>query len=158
MPSHVRIFFWLGTCAALYSILSTAWFLTFPPQETIAVMARLPSAFRALTQHVIVRNTIFIMVFWTGIELVLLWLAAFRRQNWARWGYAALFAFHKIAPWVTALIYLRRVPHALEFPLRDWSDPMALVSNALILAAIAFAFTGNARDWFRRSARQAAAA
>jgi hypothetical protein len=158
MPSHVRIFFWLGVCAVLYSVLSTAWFLTFPTQETIAVMARLPPAFRALTQHVIVRNTIFVTAFWAIIPLVLLWLAAFRRQNWARWGYVALFAFHKIVPWVVALAYFRRVPHAWDFPLHDWSEPAALVSNALILVTIAFAFTGNARDWFRRSARRAVAA
>ncbi len=158
MPSHVRIFFWLGVCAILYSVSFTAWFLMFPSQETITVMARLPPAFRAFTEHAILRNTIVFTALWAVVPSVLLWLAAFRRQNWARWGYAALFAFHKIMPWVVALAYFRRVPHTFDFPLRDWSDPMALVSNALVLAAIAFAFTGNARDWFRPGARQAAAA
>ena len=151
MPSHVRIFFGLGICAILFSLLLTAWFLTFPSQETLAALARLPPAFRAVTQHVILRNTIFVTTLWAAVPLVLLWLAAFRRQNWARWGYAALFAFHRIVPWVIALAYLRRSPHAFDFPLRDWSDPLSLVSNALVLAAIAFAFTGNARGWFARA-------
>lgn len=158
MPSHVRIFFWLGVCAVLYSVSLTAWFLMFPSPETIATMARLPPAFRAMTEHVILRNTIFITALWAIVPLVLLWLAAFRRQNWARWGYAGLFAFHMIVPWVIALAYLRRVPHAWDFALRDWSDPMALAPNVVILAAIAFVFTGNARDWFRRNARQVVAA
>ena len=156
MPSHVRIFFWLGVGAVLYSVSLTAWFLTFPSQETIATMARLPLAFRVIAEHAILRNTLVITTVWAVIPLALLWAAAFRRKNWARWGYAALFAFHMIVPWVIALVYLRRLPHALDFPLRDWSDPIALVSNALVLATIAFAFTGNARDWFRRDARSPA--
>ena len=86
MPSHVRFFFWLGIFAVLYSVLTTARFLAFPAQETIAAMARLPPAFRAVTQHVILRNTIFVTTLWAAVPLVLLWLAAFRRQNWARWG------------------------------------------------------------------------
>ncbi len=69
---------------------------------------------------------------------VLVWLAARRQKNWARW---TLFGFFVL----TAVLYLGS-SRDMTFGLRTVID---LVSLALSAVAFFFAFTAEARLWFK---------
>ncbi len=77
------------------------------------------------------------------LMVLLVYLIARRRKNWARWLLAILFV-------VGLPGSIPAVTDALAF-----NPPVAFLMGAQILTqlvALIFVFTGNARDWFSRSA------
>ena len=145
MPSHLKVFFWLVAAVAAYWVASMLWVMEFPPAEMTTALARIPAPMRAA----VARNAWQITLISTLIRVVvfvgLAWFAAFRRQNWARWSLLVVFILSHGAPLVLATKF-GRLP---EFISRyfDWqADLIALV----LAVALAFAFTGNAREAFKR--------
>jgi hypothetical protein len=144
MPSHLKIFFWLVAAVAAYWVGSMLWVMQFPPAEMVAALAKIPEPMRAA----VARNAWQITLISTVIRVVvfvgLAWFAAFRRQNWARWSLLVIFILSHAAPLVLAIKF-GRLPEFLS-RYHDWqADLIALV----LAAALAFAFTGNARAAFR---------
>src|ERR1700678_4007448 len=76
MPSHVRLFFWIIVALVAYWILSAVW--------------RLASYRGHPINNAIIFVTIASVTIQCLIYLIPAWLAAFRRQNWARWAFAAV--------------------------------------------------------------------
>jgi hypothetical protein len=145
MPSHLKIFFWLVVTVAAWWVGSMLWVMQFPPAEMVAALAKIPPGMRAA----VARNAWQITLVSTAIRVVvfvgLAWLAAFRRQNWARWALLVIFILSHAVPFAIAM----RLDRMQEFISRyhDWQgDVIALV----IAAALAFAFTGNAREGFKK--------
>jgi hypothetical protein len=144
MASHLKIFFWLVAAVAAYWVASMLWVMQFPPAEMTAALAKIAAPMRAA----VARNAWQITLVSTIIRVVvfvgLAWLAAFRRQNWARWSLLVIFILSHAAPFVLAMKF-GRMPEFLS-RYYDWQADL----TALILAvALAFAFTGNARAAFR---------
>ena len=145
MPSNLKIFFWLIAAVAAWWVASMVWVMAFPPAEMTAALAKIPAAMRAA----VARNAWQITLVSTAIRVLvfvgLAWLAAFRRQNWARWALLVIFILSHAAPFAIAA----RLGTTAEFfsRYRDWQgDAIALV----IAVALAFAFTGNAREVFKK--------
>jgi uncharacterized membrane protein YhfC len=72
--------------------------------------------------------------------LILVWLAAWRRKRWALWIIIAIFIGSVIADF--------QLPGSLyeDRPL----IAVTVISTVLEVAALYFAFTGDARPWFER--------
>lgn len=146
MPTHLRIFFWLIAAVSAYWVLSMLWVMEFPPAEISSMLARLPAAVRAQIQerawHITLVSTIIRVLIFFGLA----WFAAFRRQNWARWTLLVIFIATHAVPFGAA-VYLNRVP---QFMIR-YHDLQADLAALVIAIALAFAFTGNAREAFGRA-------
>jgi hypothetical protein len=138
MPSHVRTFFWIIVALITYWIFSAALALAYHRG-------------RPFNDQVI-----FIRIFATAIQcliyLIPAWLAAFHRQNWARWVFAAIVV---VAPILALWPLLYLTGHFRDIVLQAYfttlTNPKSIAVNALSIAAIVFVFTGNAREWFKRS-------
>jgi len=140
MPSHLRIFFWLIALVCAYWVVSVVWVMLFPPAIVTAQLAMVDASRRAAVQS----NALIITLASTIIRLLvflgLAWLAAFRRQNWARWVLLIVVVMMLFAPLATA-ISLNRLPQFLLL-YRDVPGDLVML---VLAAAIVFAFTGNAR-------------
>jgi len=153
VPSHVRIFWWLSVALVAYWVLSAVWFLEFPTNHYLAVLAKLPAAHREYVRRADLQN----MLIWTsilvGVTLALAWFAMFRHANWSRWAFAALFIMRESIPFLIYVAYYHRLDLFREELAREnWTDPLGYVDAALSIAAILFVFSGNARGWFRTPA------
>jgi hypothetical protein len=161
MPSNVKIFWWLSVAVVAYWAVMTAWHAMFPSAHELAVLAKMPAELRDKVRRTDTSIPILTTAFWSAVTLGLAWLAAFRRQNWARWAYAFAFVVREfLLPWiVVAYVYLVQSTGAhywgalwedawnSTFSLS--SDPRHYIVPALTIAAIAAVFMGNAKDWFR---------
>lgn len=150
MPSHLRIFFWLVAAIALYWVLSMLWVMQFPPAAMTAALAKIPPALRGAIKENAWRITLITTLIRVVLFVGLAWLAAFRRQNWARMALAAVVVFMHAAPFALAL----RLGRTQEFLMR-YADLQADIVTLLLVLALVFAFTGNARDAFARRAAKA---
>lgn len=145
MPSHLRIFFWLVVAIALYWVASMVWVMEFPPAAMTSALAKIPPAIRDQIKENAWRITLVSTAIRVAIFVGLAWLAAFRRQNWARWLLLAVVIFMHAAPLALAL----RLGRVQEFLLR-YADLQADIVAALLILALVFAFTGDARGAFAR--------
>jgi hypothetical protein len=144
MPSHLKIFFWLVTAVAAYWVLSTLRFLVFPPHAFAEMLARLPAAARQMLVRTQWQLTFIPIALRAALFVILAWLAAFKRHNWARLGVLVLFLITQIVPLVLAL-RLGRVGPYLRIA---YLNPVDDLSMLILAAAIIFSFTGNARAAF----------
>jgi len=80
-----------------------------------------------------------------AVMLLILWLIAFKRQNWARWLWIALFVLGTPG-------YIAIFKDLLGISL---AGAISLTQVALQLVALYFVFTGNAKPWFRRTEAEA---
>jgi hypothetical protein len=103
MPSHVRIFWWLSVAAVAYSALSLAWTIIFPSARAIATLGRLSLQEREQIGLTLGGIAVAGTVLWSGITLLLAWIAPFRRQNLARWAFVIVFAIRAVIPFTVAL-------------------------------------------------------
>jgi len=129
MPSNIRNFFWLN-CLSLILGLGTAT-LTAHTTAAMAAAAGHGPGF-----------VIAIQVFVLAFMLLILWLIAFKRQNWARWLWLALFVLGTPG-------YIAIFKNLFGISL---AGAISLTQVALQLVALYFVFTGNAVAWFRRTA------
>jgi hypothetical protein len=142
MPSHVRIFFGIIVVVAAYWILSGVWRLTSFHGRPITDAAI----------FIIVGSQIILGL----IYLIPAWLAAFHRQNWARWVFAVIVVSIQVLTLSQFLyVYLygstERFRQVGQILLRGYfTNPRSIAVVALLIAAIIFIFTGNARDWFKK--------
>lgn len=161
MPSNVKLFWWLSVAIAAYWVLGFAWQLAFPSAHYLAVLAKFPPHLREEVQRADLENSIVGTVFRCGVTLGFAALAAFRRQNWARWAYAIAFLLRELLPWIFAgYVYLVPAYGAnyrqaflatlWESTVAEWSNPLNYLVPIAAVVAIVAVFTGNARDWFRR--------
>jgi hypothetical protein len=72
-----------------------------------------------------------------GALVLLVWLAAQRQKNWARWTLFGFFAF-------TLLVYVAAL-NEMTFGLKEFVD---VISIALSAFGFYFSFTAEARRWF----------
>ena len=147
MPTHIRWFLWLSLAAVAYAVGSTLIFVYATNFDVL--YASIPPAERVQIVHQTIVITLATRAMWNGVELILIACTVLGRWNWARWAYAGLFAFHRVAPFAIAAAYHRLGPkmHTYFSP-ENWTDPLTYVSTILILAAIWFVFTGDAKAWF----------
>jgi len=156
MPSHVRFFWWLSVAVVAYAVASAAWHLTFPDSRHLAAMARLPEGFRNKVRVANILTAIVPGVIWNGATLGSAWLAAFRRRNWARWVFAAIFVLRQLISLlvfaVVPVAVFHIVPVIIVHDLE--AAPLSFAPSVLLfaasIAAIVLVFTGNARDWFEQ--------
>jgi hypothetical protein len=133
MPSHVRIFFWTVFAVQTYLIISGVWRLESYPTHNVNNLPISVFVFLAA-----------ILVFGWLIPSILAWLAAFRRQNWARCAFAALVVCGLILQFILVITEsIRHYPPSALYGLRE------AAIDALLVAAIISSFTGNARNWFK---------
>lgn len=161
MPSNVKLFWWLSVAVAVYWAFTTAWHAASPSAHELAVLAKMPAELRDKVRRTDTSTPILTTAFWGAVTLGLAWLAAFRRQNWARWAYAFAFVLREfLLRWiVVAYVYLAPstgAPYRRALWEDAWnstfsasSDPRHYIVPALTIAAIAAVFMGNAKDWFR---------
>lgn len=146
MPTHLRLFFWLVVAVAAYWVISMLWVMQFPPEAMTAALARLPQAVREQVRQdawwITLTSTVIRVVVFVGLA----WLAAFLRQNWARWAILAILVFMHAAPFAASIYYGRTE----EFLVR-YADLQADIVTALLVLALVFAFTGDARGAFARA-------
>ena len=124
------------------------------------MLARLPHPFREMQRPFDIRNAVTITSIWCAVLLLLAWLAAFRRQNWARWTLLMLFVAVELAQFGGEAYFRLFYPdYALHHTLGSflqhyvhvhWSSPWAYGIFAVKVALIVLIFSGNARPWFRR--------
>jgi hypothetical protein len=144
MPSHVRIFFWLVIAFVMIGMLPSLVPFTYPhPNIAASITTGNISVTHATDQMRAI--AVFATVFWSGLILLLAFFAAFRRANWARWGIVLIFLIQQIVPLGT-MAYFHHFGQYVRMHSASW--PTAIAIPALLLLAIIFAFTGNARDWF----------
>jgi hypothetical protein len=144
MPSHLKIFFWLVAAVAAYWVASMLWVMEFPPAEMTAALAKIAAPMRAAVAHNAWIITLISTIIRVAVFVGLAWLAAFRRQNWARWSLLVIFILSHAAPLVLAMKFGRMPEFISRY--HDWQGDLI----ALVLAvALAFAFTGNASEAFR---------
>lgn len=151
MPSHVRIFWWLSVAIAVYWVTSTIWFIAFQSPHELALMTKLPAGLRDGIRREAFELGAVSTAFWCTVTLGTAWLAAFRRQTWARWAFTLLFVFRLVAPLVVAASLGLLLAQLKRFA-GEWLSPETYVIRVLTVLAIAFIFTGNARDWFAAKA------
>jgi hypothetical protein len=112
-------------------------------------MAKLPAHLAVEARRWDLQYRITVTAFWAILTSLLIWLAAFRRANVARWAYALLFVLSQSIP----LFLLSRGPEARAIVLKDYLDDLSNVRFYIavvpVIAAIVFSFTGNATAWFR---------
>jgi hypothetical protein len=77
------------------------------------------------------------------VMLLLVWLIARRRMNWARWVLAAMFVLGSPSAFIGLPAMLSANPAA---------GALSLVQLATQIAALALVFSPNARPWFARPA------
>lgn len=142
MPSHIRAFWWLSVAIVACSIISTAWLLLYPSAQFLAALEKLPPLYRTRIIRSIWTSAIVMQSVRCAVILALAWFAAFRRQNWARWAFAIIFIAVEIVA-ISIAFYQHRVA--------AFFVPSAMITLALAAAALAFVFSGNARDWFARA-------
>jgi hypothetical protein len=150
MPSHLRIFFWLVAAIALYWVLSMLWVMQFPPAAMTAALAKIPAAMREQIKENAWRITLITTLIRVVIFVGLAFLAAFRRQNWARLLLLTIVIFMHLGPFIIA----ERLGRVQEFLMR-YSDLQADIVTLLLVLALVFAFTGDARGAFVRPPRAA---
>jgi hypothetical protein len=85
---------------------------------------------------------LFIQIFVFAFIVMFIWLIARRRKNWARWVLLVLFVLG--IPASVRLIgqWLRLEPLV---------GALSVVQSLLQVVALVSVFTGNARDWFKRT-------
>lgn len=148
MPSHLRIFFWLTLAVAAYWVLSTIWFLEFPPGAVKALLANLPPATRRMIEQNEWRLELVPIAARAALFGGLAWVAAFKRQNWARLGVLVLFLIMHLVP----LAFSVASGRAGAYLRSTYLDPATDLAMLILAAAIFFSFTGNARAAFASDA------
>jgi hypothetical protein len=128
MPSNAQRFFWLNCLVLALGLINSI--LMAPKNAAIASAGGHGLGF-----------VIGIQIFVAAFILLLLWLIAFRRQNWARWLFVGMFVLGM--PLFVATF--KSVFGGITI-----SAAISLVQVMLQLAGLYFIFTGNARPWFRR--------
>ena len=122
-PVNISRFELLMYAAQFIALLSTA--------IQFARISDAPNAWRALE----------VPGFFIGLAILVIWLAARRRQSWARWVLAALFVTDIPGP-VLSLASLFVVDPLIAL--------LSALQTALQILGFYFAFSGSAREWFRR--------
>jgi len=87
-------------------------------------------------------NVITVQILVFAFMFLMIWLIAFRRQNWARWVFVALFVIGLPG-------YLAVLKNLLGITLQGG---LSLAQVCIQITALYFIFTGNAVGWFRRPA------
>ena len=128
MPSNVKDFAVLCYLSLLLGIAASVF--TF--QENAVMAARVGGA----------AFIIIVQVFTFGFLALLFWLIAFRHQNWARW--------------LLLVMFVLGLPFALiALPAQLSASPIkagaSIVQTVLQAVALYLVFTGNAKEWFRKT-------
>lgn len=131
MPSNVRYFFWLN-CLSLVLGLGTATLTANKTAQMAAAVGHGPGF------------VISIQICVAAIMLLILWTIAFKRQNWARWLWLALFVLGSPG-------YIVTFKNIFGVSL---AGAISLTQLGLQLVALYFVFTGNAKPWFQRTETQ----
>ncbi|MBV9883849.1 MAG: hypothetical protein JO276_12650 [Sphingomonadaceae bacterium] len=90
-------------------------------------------------RHVEPAGVLMDMALITALNLLLLWLIAYRGSNAARWVFTVLVA-------LGALIMLAHISHALDYG--ELSLALTLAQYLLCAIEILFLFRPDSRDWF----------
>jgi hypothetical protein len=128
MPSNVRNFFWLNCSSLLLGLIIAAFI-----DPKLAVEGKAVGGL----SYVI---TIQVIVY--AVMLFLLWLIAFKRKNWARWVWLALFLLGSPA-------YIAIFKNIFGITVQGG---ISLLQVSLQIIALYLIFTGNAVQWFRSTA------
>jgi hypothetical protein len=159
MPLGLKIFLWLTLAIVFYWIALTVWSWlhmspTYPPAFE-KLIAKTPGARESLNRAVRIEEYIRTgaALVWSVIFLSLAWMAAFYRLNWARWTYASVFVFRQSLLLVAALFSEPEMRGYLFYSFwhDGWTNPWHYIDPVVFIAAIAFVFTGDSRNWFRRA-------
>src|SRR5262249_39724118 len=124
VPSNVRVFFWLTVLAAAWVCGTNTWFLIFPTAAQTAMLARLPAELHEGTHRAEI-SRLGIIVTESAILLTLAWLAAFRRQNWARWLFVILFLVLTLLSSMLTVFYYKLPERVWE----QWPNPVTHPRN-----------------------------
>lgn len=152
MPLSVKIFFRMCVLLAVWWVFILVKFIAFPSTDYLAMIAKLHAYVPDIRQRDIVLTAGRTFI-WSSVVLLLAWLAAYRRRNWARWTLAGVFVFVELVPFAVGLYDYIRLPRDEIFLKNylhyNWSSPWAFALLAYKVALIALVFSGNARPWFR---------
>jgi hypothetical protein len=127
MPSNVRNFFWLNVLSLALGVVVAI--LTW--SKNIAITTAMGQGAGYL---------IGIQVGVMALLFLLLWLIAFKRQNWARWIWLVMFVLG-MPGYIVVFKNLMGISLA---------GAISLMQLGLQIVALYSIFTGNAPAWFRR--------
>jgi len=143
MPSHIRLFFWFTVAVvAIWTIRAALFWIPAAPYLSGLSRGYVYTA---------IEETIFGTLPLCVATFALAWMAAFHHYNWARWAFVGLFLFREVVLFGNVKLHL--LISSYEYLRRHLTNPGQFLVTVLLLAASIFVFTGNARDWFKVSAR-----
>ena len=134
MPLSVKIFF--GLCVALAGM----WL--FKDYMLLAI-APAPLA-TAVKYHFLLTGMS------CAIALSLAWMAAFRRQNWARWTLTGLIVAARLVPLLIEAVAGRLIAYVRDAVAYPPTNPLWYAVLMLEIAAVVLVLSPNAEPWFRR--------
>jgi len=137
LPLKIKIVFWL--CLALAGVWLYRDYLLYS-----VVPAPMP---QAVKMHFLVTAMICILV------ASLAWMAAFRRQNWARWTLAGLFVGGQLLPLVAAASRGGLLPYLHDMAADPPTNPGWYASLAIEIAVVVLMLGPWAEAWFAKSAK-----
>jgi hypothetical protein len=147
MPQTVRIAFWITVAVAAWGIGDLVWNLFFPAPELTASMAKVPPELRGFARGAGIVLGLILGGGITALDVWLAWKAAWRRRNWARWGFVLLFAIG-----LGGIIVTLTRANGAAIEMEKYSHPVTVVEVALHIITIALLFSPSARGWFAKKA------
>jgi len=145
-----------------YWLTTAVWYVAFPSEHFLAWLQKQPPETRGLLRRISVISRLGPVLVWSALILGTASLAAFRKQNWARWAFVGVFVTRElIVPLIILAYVLYVVPHDYRQVVWEpfwkslinvWGGLSLNIIRLLNIAAIVAVFTGNANDWFRRPA------
>ena len=119
--------------------------------------ADMPPGMGGMFSGIMIGSMIVGLLFSVGIPLLLMWLAARKRIEIAKWLLLAISVLSVLA-WLGSLVMLLLMPGEVAQELagfRDWQAGLVAidgVGEALGVAALVFLFRRDATEWFRAAA------
>jgi hypothetical protein len=136
MPSRVR---WFVILSLLTVSLGTVWIAVFRAEFEALATARMAPE----TASAVILFAYGSQIALYAIQVLFVWLIAFRRKNWARWVLLVMTIVNDL-PLVGPMLTQR---HGIPF-----QTEVLVVSILMDAIALYLVFTGNARPWFRKAA------
>jgi hypothetical protein len=160
MPITVKAFSVLCVVLIATWVYSLAGNIAFPSAHYVSMLAKLPPEMRGEARHFDSMSMGISTVAWCVMVLLLGWLAAFRRQNWARWVLLAVFVLAVLVPFVGMGVFnlehsdIARISPYRQFAwheLASYARPNSVLVLGIKILMLLLVFSPNARPWFIRA-------
>ena len=155
-PNSVIMFerLYLASLAVVITQSVATYFIMRQAFDRMPAGADMPPGMGGMFSGIMIGSIIIGLLFSVGIPLLLMWLAARKRIEVAKWLLLAVSVLSVLA-WLAGVIMLLVMPAEVAQDLAGFADLQALivaidgVGEALGVAALVFLFRRDATEWFR---------